>query len=137
MYSFGYGLSYTSFEYSNFSMNKNEIGMDGEVNISFDLKNSGELEGEEIVQLYIRDKISSATRPIKELKEFKKIGLKPGETKNIDFRLSTEDLKFYDWKMDYVIEPGEFEIMVGASSEDIRLTGSITVDTKNHGKNSD
>ncbi len=127
LYPFGYGLSYTKFEYSKLSLNKSEIEEDEHVYISFDLKNTGKFEGEEIVQLYIRDLISSVTRPIKELKGFQKVNLKSGESKTVKFQLSTENLKFYNQKMKYVVESGEFEIMIGSSSADIKLKRLITV----------
>ena len=127
LYPFGYGLSYTSFEYSNLSINKSEIKEDEHVFINIDLKNTGKFEGEEIVQLYIRDLISSVTRPIKELKGFQKVNLKSGESKTVKFQLSTENLKFYNQKMKYVVESGEFEIMIGSSSADIILKKLITV----------
>jgi beta-glucosidase len=126
LYPFGYGLSFTEFEYSNLSIDKYEIKVDEYITVSFDLKNTGKFEGEEIVQLYIRDIISSVTRPIKELKGFKKVNLTPGELKNVKLRLSADALKFYNQNMEYVIEPGEFEIMIGASSNDIKLKRTIT-----------
>ncbi|HIJ70783.1 MAG TPA: beta-glucosidase [Planctomycetes bacterium] len=127
LYSFGYGLSYTSFEYSNLSMSKRRLKTGEGITVSFNLRNTGKYEGREIVQLYIRDRISSVTRPIKELKGFQKVGLKPGESKMVTFKLSTDDLKFYNQKMEYVVEPGELDVMIGASSADIRLKGSITI----------
>jgi beta-glucosidase len=127
LYPFGYGLSYTTFNYSYISINGSEFKTGEDINISFQLENDGEYEGEEIVQLYIRDKVSSVTRPIKELKGFKKVSLNPGEMRAVEFQLSTDDLKFYNQKMEYVVEPGEFEVMIGASSEDIKLTGSIEI----------
>jgi beta-glucosidase len=127
LYPFGYGLSYTQFEYSNCSFDKQSLKVNDKIEISFSLKNSGNYEGKEIVQLYIRDKISSVTRPIKELKGFKKVNLKPGEKKKVNLTLYADDLKFYDVGMNHVLEPGEFEIMIGSSSTDIRLKKSITV----------
>lgn len=127
LYPFGYGLSYTSFEYSNMSVSKNILSKEDSLEINFDLKNSGQYEGDEIVQLYIRDLISSVTRPIKELKGFKRVNLVPGETKRVKMKLSTEDLKFYNTQMEYVVEEGEFEIMIGSSSEDVKMKETITV----------
>jgi len=127
LYPFGYGLSYTDFEYADLTIKQNEINEGGYVELSFNLKNIGKFEAEEIVQLYIRDMVSSVTRPIKELKGFQKVGLKPGRTETVKFKLSTDDLKFYNQQMAYVVEPGEFKIMIGASSEDIRLEGMISV----------
>jgi len=108
-------------------LSKKTLNKEDHVELRFQLKNTGIHNGEEIVQLYIRDLVSSVTRPVKELKGFKKIGLKAGEMKTVELKLSTDDLKFYDKDMNYVIEAGEFELMIGASSEDIRLTEKITV----------
>jgi beta-glucosidase len=127
LYPFGYGLSYTKFEYSNLSMDQREPKKGESIAISFNVKNTGRYTGEEIAQLYIRDRISSVTRPIKELKGFKKVSLEPGETKTVEFQLSSDALKFYNRQMEYVIEPGEFEIIVGVSSDDIKLKGVVTV----------
>ncbi len=127
LYPFGFGLSYTDFEYSALSINKKEMRAGDSVEVRFNLKNTGQYEGEEIVQLYIRDLISSVTRPVKELKGFKKVNLLPGESKTVALNLSTDDLRFHNRQMKYVVEPGEFEIMIGASSDDIRLKESITV----------
>jgi beta-glucosidase len=127
LYPFGYGLSYTRFKYTGISINKTEVKEGENISISFDLKNTGNYEGKEIVQLYIRDLVSSATRPIKELKGFKKVNLQPGESKTVEFSLFTEDLKFYNQDMEYIFEPGDFNIMIGSSSEDIRLNSTITV----------
>jgi beta-glucosidase len=126
-YPFGYGLSYTSFEYSNLSFDKNIMSKEDSLEISFDLKNSGQYEGTEIVQLYIQDLISSVTRPIKELKGFQRVKLKAGEIKRVKMSLRADDLKFYNVQMEFVVEPGEFEIMIGSSSEDIKLEGIITL----------
>lgn len=127
LYPFGFGLSYTDFEYSNLAIEKSKIKIGEQVNLSLELKNTGQYKGKEIVQLYIRDMVSSVTRPIKELKNFKKVGLNPGQTKKVKFQLSSNDLKFYDKNMDYVLEPGEFEIMIGSSSQNIELKKSIRV----------
>ena len=115
------------FLYSNLIIKQNKVKEGEHIELSFVLKNTGKVEGQEIVQLYIRDMVSSVTLPIKELKGFQKVGLKPGESKNITFKLSTNDLKFYNQKMEYVVEPGEFKIMIGASSDDIRIEGMVSV----------
>jgi len=97
------------------------------VNISADVKNTGRYKGDEIVQLYIHDAVASVARPVKELKGFKRITLDPNETKRVDFTLTSEELAFYDINMNLIIEPGIFEVMMGSSSEDIRLKGSFEV----------
>ncbi|MEM8895251.1 MAG: glycoside hydrolase family 3 C-terminal domain-containing protein, partial [Bacteroidota bacterium] len=128
LYPFGYGLSYTSFEYSDFEIDKSTISEGGQVQVSGILRNTGDRAGEEIVQYYIRDRYSSASRPIKELKGFRKVSLEPGESKSVSWTLSIDDLRFYDHQMNYVVEPGRFEIMVGASSEDIKFETSFTLE---------
>ena len=127
LYEFGYGLSYTRFEYSNMSITPKEIGAGGEVHVSFDVKNTGSRAGQEVVQLYIDDVISSVTTPVKELRGFKKITLNPGETKTVDFTLLPEHLTLLDRHVERVVEPGRFDVMVGHSSQDIRLEGSFEV----------
>jgi len=124
---FGHGLSYTSFAYSNLKLSSKQINISENIRISADIKNTGTVAGDEIVQLYIKDKIASVVRPVKELKGFDKIGLEPGETKNVTFELSPELLSMYDLNMDFVVEPGEFEVMIGSSSEDIRLSSAFFV----------
>ncbi|MBN1290518.1 MAG: glycoside hydrolase family 3 C-terminal domain-containing protein [Candidatus Latescibacteria bacterium] len=127
LYEFGYGLSYTTFEYSNLTINPKQIGIGGEVHVSLDVKNTGKREGQEVVQLYINDVISSVTTPVKELRGFKKVTLKPGETKTVDFTLMPEHLSLLDRHLERIVEPGTFEVMVGHSSQDIRLKGSFKV----------
>jgi beta-glucosidase len=127
LYEFGYGLSYTTFEYSDLQILPGEINRAGEVHVSLDVKNTGKVKGNEVVQLYINDKISSVSTPIKELRGFKKIALEPGETKTVEFRLLPEDLSLLDRNMHEVVEPGTFDVMIGSSSEDIRLKGKIEV----------
>lgn len=117
LYPFGFGLSYTNYQYSNLRISKNSINASESVTVSVEVKNSGALAGEEIIQLYIRDKVSSVTRPVKELKDYRKIALLPGEMKTISFAITPDQLKFLDLEMKEVLEPGEFEIMVGPSSE--------------------
>ncbi|HUU27346.1 MAG TPA: glycoside hydrolase family 3 C-terminal domain-containing protein [archaeon] len=127
LFEFGYGLSYTKFEYSNLRITPQETRPAGEVHISVDVKNIGNREGEDVIQLYISDVISSLTRPVKELKGFKKIALKPGEKRTVKLTLTHRELSFINRYMERVVEPGVFEVMVGASSADIRLTGSFEV----------
>lgn len=116
LYPFGYGLSYTKFKYEAPKLSKNTLDKNHKVTVSVKLTNVGKFEGEEIVQLYIRDRISSATRPVKELKGYKRVLLKVGETKTVDFTINGESLAFYDRDMNYGVEPGEFIIMTGSSS---------------------
>jgi beta-glucosidase len=117
LYPFGYGLSYTRYVYSNLKISKSAIAAKENVTVTIDVQNTGERAGEEIVQLYIRDMVSSITRPIKELKDFRRITLAAGETKQVSFTITPDKLKFYDIKMKEVIEPGDFDIMVGSSSQ--------------------
>lgn len=126
LFPFGFGLSYTNFEYSNLKFNKN-IGKDETVAISCTVKNSGKLDGDEVVQLYIRDELASVVRPIKELKGFKRISLKAGEQQQVIFELGPEELSMLDKDLNRIVESGDFRIMIGASSKDIRLRGVLNV----------
>ena len=123
LYPFGYGLSYTNFEYSELTLSKKTLAMsvpkDG-INVSVTVKNTGNFDGEEVVQLYIRDKVRSITPPVKELKGFQKIMLKKGESKTVSFALSVEDLKFYNSTLNFVAEPGEFVVFVGTNSQEVK-----------------
>ncbi|WP_395049346.1 beta-glucosidase BglX [Flavobacterium sp.] len=116
LYPFGYGLSYTTFEYSNMKTSSDKIKFGEKLKISVDVKNAGNYDGQEIVQLYIWDLVGSVTRPVKELKGFEKIALKKGETKTVSFEISSEDLKFYNIDMKNVAEEGSFEVFVGENS---------------------
>ncbi|KPL14381.1 MAG: hypothetical protein AMS26_10980 [Bacteroides sp. SM23_62] len=127
LYEFGFGLSYTTFEYSNLRILPKEINKEGEVEITLDLINTGTVGGDEVIQLYINDIISSTSRPVKELKGYEKISIEPGEKKTVKFRLLPEDLSLYDRDMNFVVEPGIFQVMVGSSSKDIRLKGEFEV----------
>lgn len=128
LFPFGFGLSYTEFEYSALKISSPEINEDDDLNISVDIKNVGMMEGKEVIQLYIRDEISSLVRPVKELKGFKKVNLKPGEKKTIDFKINKQHLSFYDpVKKKWIAEPGVFIIKVGSSSRDIHLKSSFTL----------
>jgi beta-glucosidase len=122
LYAFGYGLSYTTFKLENARLTKKRIARNGSTQVLVDVTNIGSREGSEVVQLYIRDLVSSVTRPVKELKGFKKVWLKPGETTTVAIDITPASLKFWDVNMKYVVEPGEFEIMVGTSSRDQDLT---------------
>jgi len=124
---FGHGLSYTKFEYSNLTILPEKISPAGTVSISVTVKNVGDREGDEVVQLYVRDVVASRVRPVKELKGFKRVTLKPGEARKVIFRLSADQLAFYNRAMRLVVEPGDIEVMVGSSSEDIRLNGKFEI----------
>lgn len=127
LYEFGYGLSYTEFEYSNLRISPEEIGPAGEVAISADVENTGQREGTETVQLYFDDEISSMSTPVKELRGFEKVSLKPGEKKTVRFKLTSGQISFLDRNLKPVVEPGVFEVMIGSSSDDIRLKGEFKV----------
>jgi beta-glucosidase len=127
LFPFGYGLSYTTFGYGNLQITPEGAAAGGHVTISFDLANTGAREGDEIAQLYIRDAAASVTRPVKELKAFKRVSLKAGESKRVSFDLHVNQLGFYNPAMDFVVEPGTINVMIGASSEDIRLEGTFEI----------
>ncbi|MBN2588550.1 MAG: glycoside hydrolase family 3 C-terminal domain-containing protein [Sedimentisphaerales bacterium] len=116
LYAFGYGLSYTKFEFAKPKLKCKNIKANESTTVSVKVTNSGKQTGDEVVQMYIRDKISSVTRPVKELKGFKRITLEPGKSKTVNFEITPELLSFYDINMEYTVEPGEFEIMIGNSS---------------------
>jgi len=118
LYAFGYGLSYTTFDIGNVRLANKRIRADGATRVLADVTNTGRREGTEVVQMYIRDLVSSVTRPVKELKGFRKVSLRPGETKTVTLDITPELLAFYDVNMKHVVEPGDFEIMVGNSSRD-------------------
>lgn len=119
LYPFGYGLSYTEFRYSSLVLDKTKIGKNENIKASIDVANTGRITGKEVVQLYIRDLFSSVTRPVKELRGFQKIELKPGETKKVEFTITPEMLSFLDINLDKTIEPGEFHVMIGGNSEEL------------------
>ena len=118
LFAFGYGLSYTTFAFKNVRLEKKKIKRDGSTRVLVDVTNTGKRAGAEVVQMYIRDLFSSVTRPIKELKGFQKVSLAAGETKTVAIDITPESLAFYDINMKYVVEPGDFAIMVGNSSRD-------------------
>jgi beta-glucosidase len=121
LYAFGYGLSYTTFAIKNLRLASKSIRRNGSTRVLVDVTNTGKREGTEVVQLYIRDRVSSVTRPVKELKGFRKVRLQPGETTTVTLDVTPDHLAFYDVDMNYLVEPGEFEIMVGNSSRDVDL----------------
>lgn len=126
LYPFGYGLSYTTFEYSNLKINKKTFSKGEKVEVSVDLKNTGKVTGKEVAQLYLQDEFASVVRPVKELKGFEMIELKAGETKTITFTLTDAELGFYNNQNEFVVEPGSFKVMVGGSS-DANLTTQFNV----------
>jgi beta-glucosidase len=127
LYPFGHGLSFTTFEYSNMRITPSEQHAAGKVEVSVDVKNTGSRSGDEVVQLYIRDEVSSVIRFEKELRGFERITLSPGETRRVLFVLSPEELQMQDLNMNWVVEPGWFTVMAGSSSEDIRLEGRFEI----------
>ena len=130
LFPFGFGLSYTQFSFKNVRLAQKKIKRNGATKVLVDVTNTGKRAGTEVVQLYIRDCVSSVTRPVKELKSFAKILLPPGETKTVELAITPESLAFWDVRMKYTVEPGEFEIMVGSSSRDIDLQKTILTVTK-------
>src|SRR6202012_1726661 len=127
LFPFGHGLSYTTFQYSALNISEPNIPVNGAEDISITIKKTGKVECTEVVQLYIRDVIASVTTPVKALKGFKRISLKPGESGTVNFNLDSKELMLWNRQMKHVIEPGEFRVMVGSSSEDIRAKGSFYV----------
>jgi beta-glucosidase len=120
-YEFGYGLSYTTFQYSDLRLSKKIMKSDEQIEVAVTITNTGKYNGEEIVQLYLKDKVASLARPVKELKDFIKIQLNSGESKTVKFKIDKENLSFFNHELDWAAEPGDFELMIGASSADIRL----------------
>ncbi len=118
---FGYGLSYTKFNYSDLKLSSTKMRNNETIKVSFQLSNVGKVAGEEVVQLYLKDKFGSVVRPVLELKDFQKVKLNAGESKTIEFTIDKEKLSFYNNKLDWAAEPGDFEVMIGASSADIKL----------------
>jgi len=127
LFPFGYGLSYTSFAYADLRIDRQEVDPTGQVMISVEVANTGARAGDEVVQLYVHDAHASVTRPVKELKGFRRITLTPGETRTVTFQLDMRQLGFYDADMAYVVEPGVVEVLVGSSSQDIRAQGEFTI----------
>ena len=127
LYPFGYGLSYTDFTYSDLVINQKMTTVGDRVDISFTVMNAGSLKGDEVVQLYTRDNIASVPRPVKELKGYTRLRLLPGETRSITFHLPVDQLAFYDSDLELVLEAGMINVMVGSSSDDIRLTGEFEI----------
>jgi beta-glucosidase len=126
-YAFGHGLSYTDFKYSGLTLSSPAMSGKDKVTLSFDLANSGKVEGTEIVQLYLRDMVSSVVRPLKELKGFQKVHLKPGETRRVSFTIDRDTLSFFNSQLAWGAEVGDFKLMVGSASDDIRLESTLTL----------
>ncbi len=127
LWEFGYGLSYTNFEYSDLRIEPSEVQSPGQVGISLQLKNTGARAGQEVVQLYLQDLVSSVYRPVKELRRFEKVSLAAGEARRVQFELGAEDLSLLDRNLRRVVEPGTFAVMVGGSSQAIKLQGEFEV----------
>lgn len=123
VYPFGFGLSYTTFNYSDITLSKTSIRQDETLDVKVSVSNTGNYDGEEVVQLYIRDLVGSISRPVKELKGFQKVMIKKGETKEVVFKLSVEDLKFYNSDLNFVAEPGDFKVFIGGNSLDVKEAG--------------
>jgi len=126
LFPFGYGLSYTTFKISNLQLSAPRISANGRVTVSVEVENTGKRAGDEVVQLYIRDLVATMTRPVKELKGFQRVSLQPGEKRRVEFVLGPEHLGFWNREMKYVVEPGEFRVMVGANSVDV-IEGTFQV----------
>lgn len=129
LYPFGFGLSYSTFEFSDLKLNKQLMTSSDSIEVSLTVRNTGKYDGEEVVQLYLQDLVGSVTRPVKELKDFKKVLIKARETKNISFHITEEDLRFYNYELEFVSEPGEFKVFIGPNSMEVKegkfeLTGS-------------
>ncbi|RPJ20464.1 MAG: beta-glucosidase, partial [Chloroflexi bacterium] len=127
LYPFGHGLSFTSFEYSDLAIDKKYVTEGERVDISLKVLNSGSVIGDEVVQLYVRDEFASMPRPVKELKGYMRLTLQPGEACTVIFHLPANQLAFYDADLSLILEPGKIDVMLGSSSEDIRLSGSFEI----------
>jgi beta-glucosidase len=118
---FGFGLSYTTFHYGDLKLDRETLHGNDKLKVRMQLTNTGKVTGEEVVQLYLRDRVASVVRPVKELKGFQKVALAPGETRTVEFTIDKESLSFFNSALRWDAEPGEFDLMIGASSDDIRL----------------
>jgi beta-glucosidase len=128
LFAFGHGLSYTTFAYANLKVSPDKTNVNGQATVTVDITNSGKMTGDEIVQMYVRDDIGSVTRPVKELKGFARISLRPGETKTVQFAITPDKLSFLNEDMQRVVEPGTFTFMVGSSSRtDKLLTAKLEI----------
>ena len=129
LYPFGFGLSYTTFAYSDISLSQTSMNMQGVLTASVNVTNTGAFPGGEVVQLYIRDLVGSTTRPVKELKGFERIYLQPGQTRTVTFKIAPEMLKFYNYDLQYVVEPGDFSIMIGPNSRNVQTVSIRLIDS--------
>ena len=120
LYPFGFGLSYSNFDYSDVKLSSTQIDANGELTASVTVTNKSKVDGAEVVQLYIRDVVGSVTRPVKELKGFEKVFIKAGESKTVNFKITPQMLKFYDYDLNFVFEPGDFDVMIGGNSRDVK-----------------
>lgn len=125
LYPFGYGLSYSNFQYDEIKLSANEMTNNDEITATVTVKNIGKLDGEEVVQLYLRDIVGSVTRPVKELKGFERVALKAGESKEVSFKITPQMLKFYNYDLEFTNEPGEFTVMIGGNSRDVKSTNFV------------
>jgi beta-glucosidase len=127
LFPFGFGLSYTTFAYADLTLMPDTLGTSGSTTVQFTVRNTGVFAGDEVAQLYIRDELASVARPVMELAGFQRVHLAPGESRSISIPLANKQLRMLDRDMHWVVEPGQFRIMVGSSSKDIRLRGHLTV----------
>ncbi|KAF0200813.1 MAG: hypothetical protein FD170_3189 [Bacteroidetes bacterium] len=128
LYPFGFGLSYTTFSYSDLTLSKNSFKPGEKIDVKVNVTNTGNFDGKEVVQLYIRDMVGTTTRPVKELKGFEKILIKKGETKEVTFTIDVGDLKFYNYDLKFVAEPGDFKVFVGGNSRDVKEAAFVLTD---------
>ena len=130
LYPFGFGLSYSQFSFTDPKLSSSSVGLYSGLTVSSQIKNTGDMQADEVIQLYIRDKVSSVSRPVKELKAFQRISLKPGESKEVQFNIDVQrDFSFYDINMQRTVEEGEFDIMLGNSSQNLK-TVTLNVTSK-------
>ena len=127
LFPFGFGLSYTTFDYSSLSIAPATIAADGHVTIACKVKNTGARAGDEVVQLYVHDELASVARPMMQLEGFRRVHLAPGEETDVSFDVGPDQWKMLDREMHWVVEPGAFRVMIGSSSRDIRLRGEVIV----------
>ncbi len=127
LFPFGYGLSYTNFDYSRLRMDRTEMGRSDSTIVRCTVKNTGFREGDEVVQLYLKEPVSAVARPVIELKGFQRIHLMPGESHEVSFMISPDMLRALDKDLHWVVEPGDYQLMIGASSRDLRLKGILKV----------
>jgi len=127
-YAFGHGLSYTSFKYDALQLDKTTLQGNASIKVSIELHNTGKVAGAEVVQLYLRDRVGSVVRPVRQLRDFQKVFLAAGEKRTLHFTIDREKLSFYNAALQWVAEPGEFDLMLGAASDDIRQSARFTLE---------